>query len=1295
MPTQQNSATEHIEAIRQVWLSTPSEAAADMANALNDIVHSIFGEPERIGYELLQNADDAAITPGLSVDVQFYLLREYLVIRHNGLHFTPGNVKALCRYGARSNETTPPDENEKQLDLQKIGYKGIGFKSVFNIADRVWVMSGDFTFRFDKHHWSGTPMPWQIVPVFTAWEELPKKTGAVVYRNWVNFVLEIKDGLDRQNIRRRLATIFQQENTILFLRHTRCLELLYEDNAGVVKSFRKLVRSSEQPVFILEKYDNGNLNETTRWHVTTFPVPVPSDARASLAHLNKRLCPEKLKTAEEIEISFAAKLREDNAVVPLATAVVFSYLPTEKRYEFPFLVNSNFLMNEARTELLNEKWNEFLFEQIGYHQFRWFRQMADSTDFRFEFASLLVKYADTNREPRNRSLNAGVQRAQHEIAFVPVLKSGELKKAPETIVDKTRVSDGLAEHNLVRESFEGIRYEIADPRIKRIDRLLSVGAAKFDPQKLRDAIRRGRRFATVPDNMRLLRFLHKKLSGDIEQGERSEWLQTLQETPFLLDQSEALREPRELYFPAELLELPFELPMAFLHQTVFEEVVAGDAPLRAWLEKLGLVFPKPLEIIRRGIYALIENEQVGRGNAVAIGRYVFKHQSGLTSDDFQVLSQLPLLTSRNSLRKAGLCYLSNVFGPRLPLEDLLDEDIFVSKEYLSEGDEPAAWNRFLSKIHARQDMELVLFDNSPAIDAKLKSDYGEYFDFLTPHLPQYDKNKPQRLITLLMPRYLQYADRFDFSMKYWDILLSERWRELAQKSSKAKFKHSIGEASIPSYFQFLVQTKPYFPATDGKCYPTPLVCSSALASLVGAQLPVSTFELSPPQEKLLGIRSELTLDDCLGILNELASRPQQLDKGRITALYQYMLARRFQPEDFAANPLFGKGFQLLAVNNSFQPLGDLRYLHVPRFAEKSDSPHFVFLDLPDEEAADCCKMFGLQVVELEGLELSSTPFQGTLQSNEFPLDWRAKLPYIATVSAARKGSPFSEEYQRLEALSDTIEFKPCSSLQLTYHKDGALIYKREVQAWRSGNFIHYLHEWQDVRTLYDLQEVLATCFEIEGCERELGLLLSIKTELIPPWLSEQGYAVAEAFEVTKELENEVIPSPDLPSGAVVKTTVQAAGTKPFSIIKSNSPKPAQSPISQTAAEAIGKWGEAYVREKGVIEAYYQTAGIAITLLEWVNEMAESGSPFDFLATLEDGTFDYWEIKSTPSPNKAEYPISGNEFQHALQNEGHYFIIRILAAGTAMPDCKILEEPVQLIREGSIRVNNMKMEVMAL
>jgi hypothetical protein len=85
--------------------------------------------------ELIQNADDAESTA-----FGVHRLKEGLVVANNGRFFTVEDVEALCRSGS----------SHKYRGGNTIGYRGIGFKSVVNLAKRIYVFSGDYSFFFDR-----------------------------------------------------------------------------------------------------------------------------------------------------------------------------------------------------------------------------------------------------------------------------------------------------------------------------------------------------------------------------------------------------------------------------------------------------------------------------------------------------------------------------------------------------------------------------------------------------------------------------------------------------------------------------------------------------------------------------------------------------------------------------------------------------------------------------------------------------------------------------------------------------------------------------------------------------------------------------------------------------------------------------------------------------------------------------------------------------------------------------------------------------------------------------------------
>ena len=85
--------------------------------------------------EMLQNADDA--------DSNKFLIHQYndkLIVANNGNQFSKEDIMALCRSGSST----------KTRGVGKIGYRGIGFKSVVGICNNIKILSGDLLFEFSK-----------------------------------------------------------------------------------------------------------------------------------------------------------------------------------------------------------------------------------------------------------------------------------------------------------------------------------------------------------------------------------------------------------------------------------------------------------------------------------------------------------------------------------------------------------------------------------------------------------------------------------------------------------------------------------------------------------------------------------------------------------------------------------------------------------------------------------------------------------------------------------------------------------------------------------------------------------------------------------------------------------------------------------------------------------------------------------------------------------------------------------------------------------------------------------------
>ena len=90
---------------------------------------------DRSFIELLQNADDAN-------SKRFIIKRtgHFLIVANDGRLFTENDLIAICRSGAST----------KKRGGSSIGYRGIGFKSVVNLAERVHIISGELSLNFES-----------------------------------------------------------------------------------------------------------------------------------------------------------------------------------------------------------------------------------------------------------------------------------------------------------------------------------------------------------------------------------------------------------------------------------------------------------------------------------------------------------------------------------------------------------------------------------------------------------------------------------------------------------------------------------------------------------------------------------------------------------------------------------------------------------------------------------------------------------------------------------------------------------------------------------------------------------------------------------------------------------------------------------------------------------------------------------------------------------------------------------------------------------------------------------------
>jgi hypothetical protein len=118
--------------------------------------------------------------------------------------FNPKNIEAICSIG--SSTKTGIDNSSRY-----VGEKGIGFKSVFKVADVVYISSGHYTFKFDRHATIG-----MIAPI---WCDFPVHRR----RGCTSFYLQLAQRYDQKELRDELSSL--DARMLVFLRQLRRIQI--------------------------------------------------------------------------------------------------------------------------------------------------------------------------------------------------------------------------------------------------------------------------------------------------------------------------------------------------------------------------------------------------------------------------------------------------------------------------------------------------------------------------------------------------------------------------------------------------------------------------------------------------------------------------------------------------------------------------------------------------------------------------------------------------------------------------------------------------------------------------------------------------------------------------------------------------------------------------------------------------------------------------------------------------------------------------------------------------------------
>ncbi|RBR16398.1 hypothetical protein FVER53590_27534 [Fusarium verticillioides] len=325
--TTKAEADAHLETLRQkrgVGRGQQEESVLvqSLDQALKIVSDQLYKASTHFILELIQNADDnqygSEIVPSLRLALYRNESQGYFRSDCNEVGFTVKQLDALTRVGQSTKAASINDSKSY------IGEKGIGFKSVFKVADVVHVASGLYEFKFDRNNRIGMILP--ITSQFPTADRVVDHT---------QFLLELKSQRDYDIIKKELNSI--EPDLLLFLRN---LHQVHISTYGSNKVYRRKTT----------KFD-------ARYKGEAVEISVQSDDITSKEfivhrHVVEKLPPEPQRegvVSSEVVLAFIV----DSEANPVAnTQKVFAFLPVDD-FGFRFLIHADFIL-VANREGLNE-----------------------------------------------------------------------------------------------------------------------------------------------------------------------------------------------------------------------------------------------------------------------------------------------------------------------------------------------------------------------------------------------------------------------------------------------------------------------------------------------------------------------------------------------------------------------------------------------------------------------------------------------------------------------------------------------------------------------------------------------------------------------------------------------------------------------------------------------------------------------------------------------------------------------------------------------------------------------------
>ncbi len=313
----------------------------------------LYSNSLRFIFELIQNVDDCDYrdSADCKLDMRFDFARDEIILTYNEVGFSPFNVFAITGI-AEAAKNVSSEKNQ-------IGEKGIGFKSVFGVANRVRIRSGWFSFELYKENFT--------IPI-SVYSDFDFCNGTEMTLYVPGKAQQIYKEIKGQYCKR--DALFSR-NPLLFLNKLTSLKFYYDtfrsmefhvsrtgnDGSNQFKVEKGIVISVD-----LRDYENGSeVNVKEEVHCTRYTSYIKFSKEACRARYGDKT---KVGQKNGKAMILCAVIPDSDFISEVGNGALYSFLPTQLKLTVPIVCHVPFKLDASR-EFVDPQENNLWFQEAS------------------------------------------------------------------------------------------------------------------------------------------------------------------------------------------------------------------------------------------------------------------------------------------------------------------------------------------------------------------------------------------------------------------------------------------------------------------------------------------------------------------------------------------------------------------------------------------------------------------------------------------------------------------------------------------------------------------------------------------------------------------------------------------------------------------------------------------------------------------------------------------------------------------------------------------------------------------